>query len=154
VRNLSSSNKHIREVCLPIVTAELYNESDELLPAEDFQRIMLETLDETMSSLGKKAKQSVYSQLEKTFRITKQDIPIEIETFTIAFEEVIGPGAELLEIEIMRHLYEKIGSKFKYFPKQKNLTFTEYLTAARIFLSKHTSARKPMPDEYYEYKFC
>lgn len=154
VKNLAMSNQRAVEVYSPAATVDLRSDLGETFSAEDFQRIMLKTVDEILSLLGKKAKQSIYSQLEETFKITKQDIPLEIERFTAALEEIVGPGSTLLEIEIMKHLYEKIGPEFKYSPKQKNLTFAEYLTATRAFLSMRNSARRPMPNEYYEYKFC
>jgi len=154
VKNLATSNQRAVEVYSPVATVNLSSDLGETFSAEDFQRIMLKTVDEALSLLGKKAKQSIYSQLEETFKIAKQDIPLEIERFTAALEEIVGLGSILLEIEIMKHFYEKVGPEFKYSSKQKNLTFTEYLTATRAFLSMRASARKPMPNEYYEYKFC
>jgi hypothetical protein len=154
MKNLATSNQLAVEVYSPAATVDLSSDLGETFSAEDFQRIMLKTVDEALSLLGKKAKQSIFFQLEETFKIAKQDIPLEIERFTAALEEIVGPGSILLEIEIMKHLYEKVGPEFKYSSKQKNLTFTEYLTATRAFLSMRASARKPMPNEYYEYKFC
>jgi hypothetical protein len=154
MKNLATSNQLAVEVYSPAATVDLSSDLGETFSAEDFQRIMLKTVDEALSLLGKKAKQSIFFQLEETFKIAKQDIPLEIERFTAALEEIVGPGSILLEIEIMKHLYEKVGPEFKYSSKQKNLTFTEYLTATRAFLSMRASAGKPMPNEYYEYKFC
>jgi hypothetical protein len=153
MKNMIMSRQRVLEVYLP-TTTELHNDLNEALPAEDFQKIILEAIDETFFSLSEKAGESLYFQLEKTYKIAKQDIPFEIERFTGALEEIIGRGAILLEIEIMKHIHEKIGPKFRYSPKQKDLTFPEYVTATRAFLSIRPSARKPMPNEYYEYKFC
>lgn len=151
---MTISNQRAFEVCLPMIAIEPHNDFIETLPAESFQKIVLEAVDETLSLFGEKAKKSIYSKLKEDFGITKQDIPIEVEKFIAALEEIVGPGAKLLEIEMMKRLYKKIGPNFKYSPRQKNLTFAEYLTATRVFLSMQSSARKPMPNEYYEYKFC
>jgi hypothetical protein len=148
------SDQGILEADLPIITSEQYSEVNETVPPEDFQKIMLEAVDEAFSCMGKETKQLVYSLFEKTFKIARRDIPFEIEKFTGALEEIFGPGAKLLEIEVMKHLYEKIGSRFKYSPRQETLTFKEYLAAISAFLSTGNSTRKPMPNEYYDYKFC
>lgn len=153
MKNSTLANQHAVEVDLPMATVELDEDLDRASLAGDFHRIVLETVDEIFSSLGKEAKQSIYSQLEKTCKISKRDIPLQTEKFTTALERIIGPGARLLEIEMMKSLYEKVGSKFKYSPKKGNLTFTEHSTAIRVFLSVRTS-EKPMPNEYYDYKFC
>ncbi|MGA2310419.1 MAG: hypothetical protein ABSG57_12850 [Candidatus Bathyarchaeia archaeon] len=100
-----------------------------------YQELVLDAVDETFSALGKTAKQVIYFHLEKTFNICKQEIPCKTEKFTKAIEEIIGPGAKLLEIEIIEKLYKKIGQNFKYHPKQKDLTFTEYLKAVYTFLN-------------------
>lgn len=149
-----TSSQHTLEECVHTITIEPYRNIIEAFPNNDFQRILLGAVDETFSLLGRQARQSIYFQLEKTFRMTKQDIPLEIEKFTRALEEITGPGAKLLEIEIMKHLYEKIGPEFRYSSKKRDLTFTEYLTATRAFLSLGTSLEKSMPNGYYDYKFC
>jgi hypothetical protein len=150
----TGSHQSAFEADLPTITTELHGEVNETALAEDFKKIVLEAVDETLSCMGKEIERSVYSLLEKTFKIARRDIPFEIEKFTGALEEIFGPGAKLLEIEMMKHLYEKIGSKFKYTPRQETLTFTEYLAAISLFLSSGRSTRKPMTDEYYDYKFC
>ena len=153
MKNPTIANQQVIEVNLPMATVELDKDFDQASLAGDFHRIVLETVDETFSLFGNEAKQSMYSQLEKTFKISKRDIPLQTEKFTTALERIIGPGAKLLEIEMMKSLYEKVGPKFKYSPKKGNLTFAEHLTAIRVFLSVRTS-EKPMPNEYYDYKFC
>ncbi len=56
------------------------------------------------SLLGDSAKHAVYFYLKRTFKIKKQEIPNKVEGFTSAIEEIFGPGAKLLKIEIMKHL--------------------------------------------------
>jgi hypothetical protein len=100
-----------------------------------YQELVLDAVDETFSTLGRTAKQVIYFHLEKTFKICKQEIPYKTEEFTKAIEEMMGPGAKLLEIEIVEKLYKKIGQDFKYHPKQKDLAFTGYLKAVCTFLN-------------------
>jgi len=84
-------------------------------------------MDEALSSLGMSSKH-IYFHLEKNFNINKRDVPHKIREFADAIEEIFGPGARVLEIQIMKRLYEKVGP-FKHFP-MRNLIFSEYVEAA------------------------
>ncbi len=98
----------------------------------DFKELLLEAVDASLSSLGDFSKQAIYFYLEKNFTLRKQDIPNKIEEFTSAIEEMFELGAKILEIEIMKHLYVKVGSDFEYFPENDALLFVEYIGAARM----------------------
>lgn len=97
-----------------------------------FEKLLLEAVDEALSSLGMSSKH-IYFHLEKDFNLKKRDIPHKIGEFTNAIEKIFGPGARVLEIQIMKRLYEKVGP-FKHFPK-RNLTFIEYVEAAGYLYS-------------------
>jgi len=94
-----------------------------------FQRLLLEAVDEGLSSLGNSPKQAIYFYLEKTFKIKKEDIPNKIDEFANAMEKIFGYGAKHLEIQIMKRLYKKVGQDFEYFPERDDLLFTEYIEA-------------------------
>lgn len=100
----------------------------------DFKELLLEAVDAALSPLGDSSKHAVYFYLEKNFTVKKQDIPNKIEEFTNAIEEILGHGAKVLEIEIMKNLFAKIGSAFEYFPEKDDLLFVEYIDAARIYV--------------------
>jgi hypothetical protein len=51
------------------------------LTKRPFDRILLETIDDALGSLGDSAKQSIYFHLENKFKITKGDIPNHVEGF-------------------------------------------------------------------------
>jgi len=154
MKNSATPNHYALEDNRPTITTETHENVDQGLSAEDFQRIMLETVDETFSSLGKEAKKSIYFHLKNSFGTTRENIPAEIEKFANALEKIFGPSAQLLEIQIMKRLHKKTGTRIKYYPKQKNLTFVDYVETTRILLSVCTSVERPMPNEYYDYKFC
>jgi len=98
-----------------------------------FEEILLEAVDEGLSMLGESPKQAIYYHLEKTFKINRMDIPYKIEDFTDAIEKIFGAGAKIIEIQIMKCLFKKVGNNPKKHPEpKKNLTFTEYIAAARL----------------------
>jgi len=98
---------------------------------EDFNRFLLEAVDDGLSSLGSIAKQAVYIHLKKKFNINKEDIPNRIGEFAVAIEEIFGVGAQLIEIQIMKNLFEKVGRFCRHFPKQDHLAFGEYVETTR-----------------------
>jgi hypothetical protein len=153
MKNLTMANQGLPEIVLSSLAVEPHKDRSRAFPIGGFRRIILKAADETFSLLGKKAEQSIYSQLENTFKIAKKDIPLHIEEFARALEKIIGPGAVLLEIEMMKRLHEKVEPGFKYHTRNENLTFPEYLMAIRVFLSVCACA-KSRPNEYYDYKFC
>jgi len=95
-----------------------------------FEEVLLEAIDEGLSVLGESAKQAIYCHLGKTFKMNRMDIPYRIEEFTDAIEKIFGAGAKILEIQIMKCLFKKVGYDFRHYPRSKDLTFTEYITAA------------------------
>jgi hypothetical protein len=111
------------------------------LSSWEFNRLLLEAVDEGLSTLGESSKQSIYFHLEKRFAIKKQEIPEKIEVFAYALEKIFGLGANFLEILIMRRLYEKLGRSFKFYGKG-DFTFTEYVAAARRSFEEKKKSEK------------
>jgi hypothetical protein len=104
--------------------------------ALSFEKLLLEAIDEGLSSLCSSSKQAIYSLLENTFNIRKRDVPYKIEEFADALAKIFGLGAKPIEILIIRRLNEKVGGIIEY-PQHKDLVFTEYVVAARqSFLKK------------------
>jgi hypothetical protein len=110
-----------------------------------FEEDLLEAIDEGLSLLGESAKQAVYFHLEKTFKMNRLDVPYRIEEFIDAVEKIFGSGAKILEIQIMKCLFKKVGYKFKHYPKQKNLTFTEYIVAVKLGKNNYRNSREKQP---------
>lgn len=106
---------------------------------EDFNIFLLEAIDDGLSYLGSAAKQAIYLHLKSRFNIGKEDISNRIDEFAAALEEIFGIGGQLIEIQIMKSLYGKVGRFCRHFPKQNSLVFSEYIETTRSlcrFLSK------------------
>jgi len=99
-----------------------------------FEKLLLESIDEGLSSLGETCKQVIYFHLEKKFKLTKQDIPSRIDDFTEAMENIFGVGAKIIEIRIMKSLFKNMGYPFPYFRShpQEYFEFTKYIESARV----------------------
>ena len=77
-------------------------------------------------------KQALYFHLKDGYSISKQGIPYRIEEFAIAIERIFGPGAKLIEIEIMKALFAMV-QDFKCAAKQEDLSFTDYVKTLSSF---------------------
>jgi hypothetical protein len=97
-----------------------------------FEEILMEAIDEGLSLLGESSKQALYFHLKKAFKMDKQDIPYRIDEFTDAIEKIFGGGVKIIEIQIMKCLFKKVGYNFKHYPKQKSLTFNDYIAAVKL----------------------
>ena len=96
---------------------------------------MLNSIDEAFSSLGDRAKASIYIYLEQKLVLSKQEIPFRIDDFSNALETIFGIAAKQLEILIMKKLYEKITCSYKWNGPRwlvPNLTFTQYVELLRL----------------------
>ena len=106
----------------------------------DFEKLMLEAIDEGLSSLGESSRQAIYFHLEKTFDIKKEEIPDRVSAFSQAIENIFGAGAACLEILIMQRLYEKVGGVLRW-DKTKGFSFIEYVTIARRSFQEKSSIK-------------
>ena len=99
---------------------------------DNFEDIFLEAIDDGLSILGETAKNTVYSYLKRTFKMTKQEIPHRIDEYVTAIENMFGIGAKLIQIQTMKSLYKKVRCQIKQYPNHKNLTFTEYFLTLKL----------------------
>lgn len=112
-----------------------------------FEQILLEAIDEALSSLGEGVKKSIYFHVENSFNIKRQEIPQRLADFSEALERIFGPGARHLEISFMKSLHAKIEVTCKWpeyeWPLSKwiipELTFQEYV---RLMQQKFEAAHK------------
>jgi len=83
------------------------------LPQNDFSKVLLSAVEESLSSLGDSSKQAIFFHLEASFKIKKEDIPTQLTEFTDALERIFGLGAPYLEKLIAKNLHEKLGLKLE-----------------------------------------
>jgi len=83
------------------------------LSTNDFNRMLLCAVEESLSSLGESPKQAIFFHLEALFKIKKEHIPTNLTEFAKALEKIFGPGAPYLEKLITKRLCEKLGLDFE-----------------------------------------
>jgi hypothetical protein len=81
--------------------------------SDNFSKILLSAVEESLSSLGNSSKQAIFFHLESSFKLRKECIPSNLNEFTEALEGIFGPGAPYLEQLITKSLHQKLGLKFE-----------------------------------------
>ena len=114
------------------------------MPAKDFEKVLAEAIDESLSSLGENMKLKVYLHLEERFGVHKSEVPFRIASFAQAVDELFGLEAGDLEAHILKRVYEEVGRKAERSP-HSGLTFVEKVKLVRSqlyteFVSKMQSA--------------
>jgi len=106
---------------------------------ETFEQVLLEAIDEVLLNLGENLKTAILFNLDEHFKIRQNDIPSRIADFAEALEIILGRGAKLLEIMIMKNLNAKIGvaCKWSYYEEPlgkqtvPEVTFQEFVEVMR-----------------------
>lgn len=100
-----------------------------------FDLILAEAIDEALSICGERAKSAFYTYFEKALNIPKCEIPMRINEFSRALEDLFGEHAHILEILVMKNLHSKIGLVWKWEESNPqdlpNLTFERYVSHAK-----------------------
>jgi hypothetical protein len=106
---------------------------------EEFDKLLCESIDEALTSLGETVKNTVYLHLYNDFGIQKSEIPSKISDFSDKIHKIFGLGATRLEIKFMMNLNSKVKIEINWpetpepFSKWfvADLSFTEYVTNMR-----------------------
>ena len=106
-----------------------------LAKQSEFDKLLVSAIDDALGSLGESVKRSIYFHIENKFKVTRNEIPKNLEEFQGGLEKIFGAGARFIEIQIMRNLHRKIGLPLKM--ESENFEFVEYVgTAKKSFLLK------------------
>ncbi|MGB9960282.1 MAG: hypothetical protein ACPLKQ_07175 [Candidatus Bathyarchaeales archaeon] len=102
---------------------------------KNFDKLLIEAVDDALSSLGESAKMAIYYHVKDKFGISKEEIPSRVKEFSEGLEKIFGSGAKFIEILIMKKLYERIGKPLEW-DESKELTFADYVETARQCVEK------------------
>jgi len=78
----------------------------------------------------------MYYQTEKRFQVSREEIPQKLEAFQKALEGLFGFGASVIEILIVKRLYEGLGLSFE---EHNGWTLKEYVRYARDVIESYKS---------------
>jgi hypothetical protein len=112
---------------------------------KDFDKILLEAIDEGLKVLGESGKHMVFYYLERTYSIRKHDIPKNPEAFVNGLERIFGSGASVLEKMILKCIYSKLGLKDG---KIEGQTLTDCIKEAAVTITQPSENLREQNGDY------
>jgi hypothetical protein len=100
-----------------------------LSKTREFDKLLLNAIDEALNSLGESVKQSIYFHIETKFSVSRNEIPESLQEFQGGLEKIFGSGAQFIEILIMKNLHARVGIPLRI--ESKQLEFLKYVDAAK-----------------------
>ena len=67
----------------------------------NFDKLILNAIDEILTVFGENAKQTIYQLIEEKFRVQRREIPERLQVFHEALTELFGTGAATIEKAIL-----------------------------------------------------
>ncbi|MGE5187589.1 MAG: hypothetical protein ACM3JE_01025 [Betaproteobacteria bacterium] len=104
----------------------------------EFNKILLEAIDEALLSLGELAKTSFYLYLQNEFELPRYQIPSRIIDFVDGLEKIFGHAALQLQILIMKCLNRKVEGSYEWSGPSwlvPDLTFTKYVKLMQLYFT-------------------
>jgi hypothetical protein len=114
---------------------------------QNFDNLLVQAIDESLSSLGEPVKNGIYTKLMQCLDITTDEIPDHIEDFSRVIHKILGLGASRLEILFIKKINQKAGIEIETpqceWPISKwvnvDMTFVEYVNVIRRQLINENS---------------
>jgi|GEM_PF-1890533 len=102
----------------------------------NFERLLLDAIDESLNALGETVKATVLFLLRKNFNLQRREMPHNPRRFELAFRKILGKkGSEVVEDLILKNLYTKLGFKHNEFDGEG---FCEHLEKVRRMIENKT----------------
>lgn len=104
-------------------------------PSESkFDTVIMDAIEDSLSSFKSFDKQEVYFHLETTFNINKKEVPRRMEDFVNALEKIFGVGARLIEIRIIKSIHKRV-PEFRFTSRTNVVNFGDYVDSLQAFLA-------------------
>ncbi len=100
----------------------------EMRDPKRFDQIVLEAVDEALSTFGESCKQAIYHYAETRHQTKREEICNKTEAFDNALKDLFGTGAELISQSTAKSIYERLGLSFK---EQSGWRLVDYLDDAK-----------------------
>jgi hypothetical protein len=102
----------------------------------EFNRLLLDVIEETMSCLGELPTKTILFYLDKKYNLPMQDVPSHLEEYSCALERMLGVGARILELRMLRQLCSKVQSPTRSFDSS-NDSFANFVFAVKSSFLKN-----------------
>lgn len=108
---------------------EVIEVNERLYATETLDDLLLKMVDATMKHVFTEAgTEVIYSYLGNSTNLKREEIAEKPEVFSAGLERLLGSGAPVIEILILKNLYRKLGLKFE---AKKGYEFSDYVKELR-----------------------
>lgn len=108
---------------------EVIEVNERLYATETLDYLLLKVVDATMKHVFTEAgTEVIYSCLGNSTNLKREEIAEKPEVFSAGLERLLGSGAPVIEILILKNLYGKLGLKFE---AKKGYEFSDYVKELR-----------------------
>lgn len=99
-----------------------------MLPDDTLKKLLLESIDESMNTLGETVKATIIFILKRKFKVNLEEIIENPKAFVCALRSAVGTkGSQILENLILMKFYSKLGLKYD---RNGSKEFAEYIEDA------------------------
>jgi len=109
------------------------------LPQEKFDRTLLDAIEGGLSSLGDSPREATSHHLEISFRLKKENIPLNLSEFPQASEGMFGTGSVYLEKLIVTCLCEGLRPCFE---ESEHVDFVVYVNDAKRQVTREEEVKQ------------
>jgi len=74
-----------------------------------FNEVLLEAIDEVLTSVGNQVKCMIYLQIKSNLGMSREQIPDRIEEFMNILQRIFGVGSRHIELQILKAIHAKTG---------------------------------------------
>lgn len=79
----------------------------------DFDKALLDALDEVLLTLGEQSKKIIYFHLQNKYLLKKEDIPRKPVYFALAVRGMLGMSGSFIETQVLKNLCKKLGLQYE-----------------------------------------
>lgn len=93
-----------------------------------FNQTLLHAIDNGFLTLGSVMIEPLYHRIERSHQVKREEIPQKLPDFRRALQEIMNSGAEVMERQIAKSLYVRLGLDFV---NHANWTLIDYVNDAK-----------------------
>ena len=111
------------------IAAEVVEVTKRLYAMETLDDLLLKVVDETMKQVFRETGAKViYGYLGNNSHLKREEIAEKPEVFSVGLKKLLGSGAPVIEILILKNLYRKLELKFE---EKEGYEFSDYVKKLR-----------------------
>jgi len=96
--------------------------------AQTLDRALAEAIDESLMALGENIRRVIYYILENGYNLRRENIPKKPDIFDTGLRDILGQGALVVEVDVIKRLYAKLGFTYE---ERVGWSFETYIAKLR-----------------------